>query len=539
MTIRTRLMAAVAAFVFAGAMFSAPVQRELGSAAVVAHAATAYTLNPKASVASGSYYSKTGFYVRLSYPGKNADKATIFYSLNGSEYEKYTEKIAITRNSTLKFYAQKGGFNSKVMTCTYKLSAKTEISHDSGSYTGAQTVTLTSPAPNMRFYYTTDGSTPTTSSKLYNGEGIKLTKSCTLKVLAFKKNWKNYLYTREYTIDTAKRRTTDLTENYTAKYAYNTLTPVQKKLYALLYEAVSEHEAKVDVSSYDITVDDVNTAFYAMDYENPQFFWLASGYSYSYTDRQILTVSPKYSRSKAEMAAIAPTLEAAAKEILDEASDIDGTFEQVLYVHDAIVDRTLYTTLGGEYKRDADGPLVQGRALCEGYSKAFAYLCQKLGYEVICVSGTGNGGPHMWNMIKLDGEWYHMDVTFDDPVSTTPICSYDNFCVTAKKLLEDHSIDNPFTVPAAVAEKYSYYNASGNALYTDAGKAYDALLERTAENCKKGIFTTEIYCEDAVITKLMAMIDSSFLTKLEALGCDNTGASFGFQGSRFYINIKT
>ncbi len=534
---RYKLLGWFAAFIIAGGAFSAPVQQYLGSSAAVAEAATAYVLNPAASIKSGTYYSKTGFYVRLSYPGTDAD---IYYSLNGGSYKLYTDKIPVTKNTTLKFYAQKNGFNSKVIVRSYKLAAKTTISHASGSYKGAQTVTFKSDAPNVKFYYTTDGSKPTTSSKQYNGKGVKITESCTLRVLAYKQGWKNYLYTREYLIEqpvkTAKHES--VLENYTAKYAYSTLTPLQKTLYTLIYDGVAEHKAKIDLSSYSVTPSDLNTAFYAMDYENPQFFWLASGYSYSYRGSKVMSVSPNYARSKSEAASIAPKLEAAAAAIISEANQQSSDFDRVLYIHDAIVDATTYTTLGGEYKRDVDGPLVNGKALCEGYSKTFAYLAQSLGYDTICVSGKGNSGDHMWNMIKLDGSWYYMDVTFDDPVSAVPMCSHDYFCITEKQLLETHIIDNVFPVPAATATKYNYYNGSGITYHTNVTGAYNELVRKAADNYQKGILTTEVYCNEVTIEALMSKVNGNIFTSLKTYGCNPSGVRYGFQGSRFYLTLS-
>ena len=529
-----KMLGALAALLIVGGVFLSPAQGLLCLAATAQ--AAEYVLTPAASLKSGTYYSKTGFYVRLSYAGTGAE---IYYSVNGGDYQLYTDKIPVTKNTTLKFYAKKNGESSSVVTCSYKLAAKTEISHASGSYQGTQTVTLTSPASNVRFYYTTDGSTPTTSSKLYS-KGIKLTESCTLKVLAYKKGWKNYIYTREYTIDQPAKtaKTESVLENYTAKYAYSTLTPIQKKLYALIYEGVKNHTAKIDLSSYSITADDLNTAFYSMDYENPQFFWLASGYSYSYSGSRVLSVSPKYSRTQSEAEEIAPKLEAAAAEILAEAEKLSSTFDRILYIHDTIVDLTTYTTLGGEYKRDADGVLLHSRALCEGYSKTFAYLCQSLGYDTICVSGKGNSGDHMWNMIKLDGYWYYMDVTFDDPVSTVPICSHDYFCITEQQLLETHTLDNIFPVPSATATKYNYYNGMGITYHTNVTGAYNELVRKAAANYAKGEYTTEVYCDEETLSALMAKINGNIFASLETYGCKPSGARYGFQGSRFYLTLS-
>lgn len=64
----------------------------------------------------------------------------------------------------------------------------------------------------------------------------------------------------------------------------------------------------------------------------------------------------------------------------------------------------------------ADGPV------CEGYSKAFKVLCDRLGIGCVLVEGDakssldGVSGAHMWNYVCVDGQWYAVDVTWNDPV---------------------------------------------------------------------------------------------------------------------------
>ena len=56
--------------------------------------------------------------------------------------------------------------------------------------------------------------------------------------------------------------------------------------------------------------------------------------------------------------------------------------------------------------------------VCEGYSKAFQYLCELSGIECHSVLGTGDLEAHMWNIVKLDGAYYHVDITWTDTAKT-------------------------------------------------------------------------------------------------------------------------
>lgn len=56
-----------------------------------------------------------------------------------------------------------------------------------------------------------------------------------------------------------------------------------------------------------------------------------------------------------------------------------------------------------------------GVAVCQGYASTFKAFMDALGIECEYVKGLGNGGPHGWNRVKVNGEDYYIDVTWDDP----------------------------------------------------------------------------------------------------------------------------
>lgn len=64
----------------------------------------------------------------------------------------------------------------------------------------------------------------------------------------------------------------------------------------------------------------------------------------------------------------------------------------------------------------AYGALIKGVAVCDGYSYAFGKFMEKLNIPCRIVVGRSGSVGHAWNMVKLGGKWYHIDVTFDDPI---------------------------------------------------------------------------------------------------------------------------
>ncbi len=541
-----RILAAICAAVVSVSAFSTPAQQLVG-AAVTADAAVTVAA-PTANLKGGSYYSKTGYYITLSHAKTGAK---IYYSLNGAAYKLYTSKIAVTKNSTLKFYAKVNGVSSSVVTYTYKYFVNPTVSLASGTYTGTKTVKLTSPAPNVKFYYTLDGSVPTTKSALYNAAtGIKITKSCKLRFIAYKPGWSYKQYACTYTIKNSSSSSSSTTttttptlnsasivDNYTSKYYYSILSATEKKAYLALAKGIAAHQEKIDISSMGIPEEDAIKIFNAVAYDNPQFFWLGGGCTWYYSPKGTATsIVPIYTRTAAEVAAIKPKVEAAVKSVTAEALKKDTLFERVKYIHDYVVNRTTYTDKGSDYIREAEGVLIYGKALCEGYSNTFSYLCQSIGIKTASAVGTGNGGKHMWNIIQLDGNWYHMDVTFDDPTGDTPICSYEHFCVTEKQILKNHTIDRTLAVPAATATKYNYYTASGITLHTNVTTAYNALVKAAVTNYNKGIKETSVYCDPSIIKALNSKVESGMMSSLNSNGIYKK-IFFGYVGSEYTLTI--
>lgn len=525
---KKRIVSIALAAVLSAGIFSAPAQESLGSISYAASAASTVTA-PSVSRKAGTYTTSSSLSVKLT---TSTSGAKIYYS-TGSSYKLYTKPLKLTKNTTLKCYAVKNGVKSTVKTYKYKLSPKVTFSQAGGTYDEAVSVKLSSSTSGAKFYYTTDGSKPTTSSKQYSS-AIKISKTTTLRVLATKSGWTNKYYTAKYTIKSASSAGSgqSILDDYTSKYAYSTLSSTQKQVYAKLFEAAKNHADSADLYGIGALKSDIDKTYWAFDYDNPQFFWLANGYRYTTMGGQVISMTMVYSRTKSQADQIAPLFEQAAQEILDDALATDDLFERVKIIHDAIVDRTEYTTSGSSYISEADGPLVYGKALCEGYSKAFMYLCQRAGIQCICIAGYGNSESHMWNMLQLDGEWYHMDVTWDDNNT------YDYFCIPTKKITIDHKVSNPFPIPEATATDYSYTSAMGITEYTTVTDAYNALIAQASANWKNGVYDTTIHMSNGMMNSFISRLkQQAFFNDLSANGCNPGGWSASYTDRSITVTL--
>ena len=87
--------------------------------------------------------------------------------------------------------------------------------------------------------------------------------------------------------------------------------------------------------------------------------------------------------------------------------------EIALFMHDYLISHAHYSLDSYE----PEGVLLEGSGACESYAKAYRLLLSEMGVKCLLISGTGNGEAHMWNLVSVDGNWYHADCTFDDPVN--------------------------------------------------------------------------------------------------------------------------
>lgn len=159
----------------------------------------------------------------------------------------------------------------------------------------------------------------------------------------------------------------------------------------------------------------------------------------------------------------------AAKDVIDkEISDDMSDYEKELAIHDWITEWSSFDMSafshapGSGIGTDSDNPygvLIGRTGNCWGYSSTFQLFMDMLDIECITVYGTpgSSGVEHAWNMVQLDGEWYCVDVAWDDPIGGSPGHTY--FNVTSEYLRKGsiHSW-NKFSVPEATGTDYAYGN---------------------------------------------------------------------------------
>ncbi|MBD5131842.1 MAG: hypothetical protein HDT28_04530 [Clostridiales bacterium] len=196
---------------------------------------------------------------------------------------------------------------------------------------------------------------------------------------------------------------------------------------------------------------------------------------------------------------------ASARAILDKYvlnewhADPNGEYEIVHVIHDWLVcnidyDFELYdmywqgdSDLMNDPAFYMDGVFLGKKAVCDGLSRAFDFLCAIEGISSIRVTGSYGAGPHAWNKVRLGGEWFNVDVTADSAYYMGAGGRYDKqlshgyFLVSDKTLGAFSPNGHVFEAQPYIAERdYDYYATSGDKLVIG-GKEYSRVIESAEE----------------------------------------------------------
>lgn len=147
------------------------------------------------------------------------------------------------------------------------------------------------------------------------------------------------------------------------------------------------------------------------------------------------------------------------QEIINKISKDSMTeVEKVRAVNDYIVANTAYTDQTNSSPHSAYTVLAEHGGVCQGYALLAHSMLQKLGIETKYIVGYVGKEGHAWNLVKLDGQWYHLDTTWNDPVPDRKgAIRYQYFLVDDRTMAKDHTwIAEDY--PKATSTMYSYYH---------------------------------------------------------------------------------
>ena len=211
---------------------------------------------------------------------------------------------------------------------------------------------------------------------------------------------------------------------YANDYFMDQMTSAERSLYINLFvlcqnyaQSGTDHtgrfiptKAKFDSS---IGYERMRLVYQMFYFSNPQFFFLQNGYSYNITAGTITPCIYEDFNSADERAWYNSQITALTNEWLAEISNAGTDLEKQKIIYKKLCDYVTYD-LDASYNQSIASAFVLRRSVCNGYALASEYLCNAAGID--CIVAVGQG--HAWNIIKLDGNWYELDVTWMDKEKT-------------------------------------------------------------------------------------------------------------------------
>lgn len=234
---------------------------------------------------------------------------------------------------------------------------------------------------------------------------------------------------------------------YSRGYNYTLLDAKSQNAYdAFLASAADPTSSEfADVTVDGVTEDNVLTAYYAVLYDNPALFWANAGFQWGYYGGSDDVSSVRFGYNYSSMETFDTENAALESAVNTFLSAIDLTAPPAVIamkIHDKLIKEVAYDTDAAEYTGSDDlsllrshtayNALVTGKAVCDGYSCAYALLLKRAGITCDVTLGTAGGGAHAWNIVKLGADWYEVDTTWDDQEYANSQHSY--FNLTTEKI---------------------------------------------------------------------------------------------------------
>ncbi len=174
---------------------------------------------------------------------------------------------------------------------------------------------------------------------------------------------------------------------------------------------------EIDIEKFEITVEEfLNSEMYSkVSYANPLYYYIGNEYSYNYMEYEdgeklVSYIYPTYTTTdRDEVMETWEAIEEETNNILLYINEDMTEFEKVMAVHDYMV---LHYDYDHTLENHSITIMITKTGVCESYTNAFNHVMEVIGIESVFVASKAM--LHAWNLVKVDGKWYHVDVTWDD-----------------------------------------------------------------------------------------------------------------------------
>lgn len=241
-------------------------------------------------------------------------------------------------------------------------------------------------------------------------------------------------------------------------YYYSQMNKIQQNVYQSMKNGLSALAASFCAPRLDGR--ELTDIFFKLRLDCPEIFY-GVGFRFRFQPAASnVEILPEYLFDKGRVKEHQKAMTARVSKLVRPARDM-SEWEKEQYIHDFICKNVRYDKLKKAYSHEIIGPLGQGVGVCEGIAKTVKILCDALG--IWCIIAISDCNPekkikyrHAWNVVRLGGRYYQLDVTFDNSLSQGGSIRYDYFNRDDKNFFRDHE-PALYAIPQCSDDSCFYY----------------------------------------------------------------------------------
>jgi hypothetical protein len=248
---------------------------------------------------------------------------------------------------------------------------------------------------------------------------------------------------------------------------HNTLDEDQQLIYDRMLDAIMNFRESASLPAG--AGEDIQRCYNAICADYGEIFWVDSCSSSEVTWLgKIRSVSflVTYRYTAGEAADYQSRMQPVIDEYLEAMNGCDSDYEKSLVLYESLIRNVAYD-LDSENNQNILSVFLGEKTVCQGYACAAQYLLHACGIDSAIVTGTGQGQAHAWNLVKLDGDYYYMDVTWGATDYTGAVnaikrgINYGYLNITTEELLSNHTPEVDFPLEECTEVQDNYYVREG------------------------------------------------------------------------------
>lgn len=327
------------------------------------------------------------------------------------------------------------------------------------------------------------------------------------------------------------------------RYCRELLRDSEKAVYDRFLEGLLDFRESIGEFGTDIRMERFEDIRDFVMADHPEILWCNGAY---YTENTpggtVLAVRPIYTCTKEEAEQRVRDVEEAVAPFLGSIGPELSDYQVALRVYENIIRLIDYDSIALDKQKKKDvlsrlsepddlrsiyGVFVNKKAVCAGYAKATQYLLNTIGLDCAYITSS----THAWNLIRLEGNFYHLDTTWGDASNTdkkqsgSDRINYDYFCMTTEEVnrLKDHRAEAKYDVPVCTATECGYYRRSGLYFSSCSREQLAAAILHNID--REHLCLTTVYESRAVCEKMRKLLTGTELLR-EAVRAYNAQSSF-------------